>query len=116
LCNLQRAARSRDTSSIRNWMRGLEPRGFRWQHGWPRWPDADSGPHSDARALYELRQHRPCGLANGNDIDCGAVPQRISDSGVAKRGSDEHRRISRTHGCAQDVLQVASKVVNGTYQ
>jgi hypothetical protein len=85
-------------------MRGVEPGDSSWQRCWPHWPNADSGPRRDAHALDELRQHWPCRLADGDDIDGRGTRQRIVDRCVAKRGPNEHRRISRTHGCEQDVL------------
>jgi hypothetical protein len=104
LRNLQCTSSGRDAAFIRDGMSGIEPRGFRGQRGWPPWPDPDSGPHTDACAVYELRQHRLCGLTNSNDIDGGRTRQDLRDCCVAKRDSDERRRISRTHGRAQYFL------------
>jgi hypothetical protein len=115
-CNLQRAARSRDTATVRNWMRAVVPRRGRRQRDRSRWPNAHSSAQTNARALDELRQHRPCGFADRDHIDGGAARQNVSDRRVAERSSYEHRRISRTHGCPEDVLQVSSKMVNGTNQ
>jgi hypothetical protein len=89
---------------------------LRGQHVRPHWPDTDGGSHAEARPLDELRQHRRCCLADGDDFGRRTARQRIGDRRIAKRGSDEDRGISRANGCAQNLLQVASKVVNGTNQ
>jgi hypothetical protein len=66
--------------------------------------------------LNELCQHRCCRFAYGDDVDLGCTPEHVIDVRFTKGGSDEHRRIGRMHGCTQDVLQIASKIVNGTNQ
>jgi len=104
LCNLQRAARSRDTALIRNWMSCIEPRCFRWQRLRLTWSDADSGSHADSDATYELCQHWPRGLANGDDVDCRRFRLGASDRRFGKRGPDERRRIRCTNSCTEDLL------------
>src|SRR5262245_7277586 len=116
MCKLQCVAGCRDTAVVRHWMPRMEPRGLRWQRLRPLWPDADDTPHSDRRAAYELRQHRPGRLADGDEVGRRRARQRVRDIRFAKRGPDEHPRIGRANGCTQDLLEVASKIVKGTNQ
>jgi hypothetical protein len=48
--------------------------------------------------MYELGQHRTCGLANGDNVDCRRASEGVSDRRFGKRGTDEHGRISGTNG------------------
>jgi len=66
--------------------------------------------------VREGDEHRPCCLANSNDIDARGHVQTIDTRSLGERCSNETGGIGCAYGCVQNVAQVGTKIVNGTGQ
>jgi hypothetical protein len=116
MCQVERATRGRDTAFVGNGMSALEPFGYRRQRVGPHWADAGNGSDRPWRVLQECIQHRTCGFADGQDIDIRGSLQRVDDHCIGYSSTDKLAGIRGMNRCMQDLLQLVSKILDGTGQ